>query len=202
MVKKDLPSCSDCCQLWGGWIVVIEGEISRRRAVDFHKVRISPSLLEVGDVKLVLPSGNVTMRTGTFGRGRLVADPSLSKHLAKPFTISIAPGTTGYVMDYEDVKNLLPIDMRREIEKSILNDEDDQSLGSIWVERERAKQWEVYRGKCGKEARKYVKRNKLGSDDMSAFRSVKMPKALKSLESPRRKYVHLSARLFNETGRN
>jgi CRP-like cAMP-binding protein len=199
VVKKDLPDCRNCAKLWGGWIAIIEGEITRRRTVDFRNVKIPDHMLEIGDVKIVLPSGTIAMQTNSFGPGHLVADPFLSSGLKKPFTVSIAPKSVCYHLEYEDVKNLLPIDMRREIERIIMDDQDDQSLGNIWVEKERQLQWEVYRDKCCKEARKFVKQTRKGTDANAAFRRVKLPKAVKGLQSPRRKYVPVSGRLL--TGR-
>jgi hypothetical protein len=200
MARKELPRAGHVDFVCGGWMILVEGLIARRRVVDFSKARVLPHLLEVGDVRISLPEGKLLIQTDKLEPKHLIADPSLSKSLNNPFTLSVLEDSVVYALDYQNVHDLLPIDIRREIEKLILNDPGDVELISEWVETERAKQWGLYRNRVGKEARKYVKHVKREENGTLSFRRVKPPKTLKGVESPRQRFKAVSPRLFTETG--
>jgi hypothetical protein len=166
--------------------------------VDFSQHVLPPEHLVVGDIRIVLPKGPTLVRTDTLGPNHLFADPSLSQSLKKPFLVSVLEDSVVYLLEVKDMEELLPIDIRREVEKKVLDDPGDKELILAFVEREKKKQWIFFREKCNKEARKYTRQLKVLESGGSGFRRVKPPKSAKTMKAPRRRYVPVSARLFND----
>jgi hypothetical protein len=186
----------DC--LTGGWMVIEKGQIARQRYVDFSKVEVDRTRLVIGNVEIGLPDGSVPVRTDTLGPNHLTVDPTFSKSLKKPFTLSVLDDATVLVIPYSELPNLLPLDLKREVEKIILNDPSDKELVRFWIERARNRQWELYRRRCTKEAREYVRmvnRQELG---LVVARRAKPPRAVKELEGCQQRFMPLSPSLYSE----
>ena len=180
----------------GGWVIVQSGAVARKRVADFTKVEVHPSLLEVADVKIVLPEGRVRIVTDVYGPNRMFCDPSLSTSLHKPFSIDVLEDTKVWTIRHEHVRDLLPIDVRREVEQPLLDDATDDELVRLWVANEREVQWEFYRQKCNKQARRFMKQMSRDMNGDFSCRRPKPPKAIKGIESPRRRYKKLSETLL------
>lgn len=180
----------------GGWIIVQSGAVARKRVADFTKVEIHPQLLEVADVVIVPPEGRVKVVTDVFGPNRMFCDPILGADLNKPFSIEVMEDTKVWTIRHELVRDLLPIDLRREIEQPLLVDATDEELVRLWVDNEREVQWEFYRQKCNKQARKMMKQMSREANGDFSCRRPKPPKAIKGLDSPRRRYKKLSETLM------
>jgi hypothetical protein len=188
---------SDC--LTGGWMIIEKGSIARYRFVDFSRVDIDQSRLVIGNVEIGLPESVVSIRTDVFGENHLVIDPTFSRGLRKPFTLSVIEEATVLVIPVVELPNLLPLDLKREVERIVLDDPTDKELVWFWVERERKRQWEIFKKRCTKEAREYVRmvnRQQLG---MLVERRAKPPRAIKKIDPRKQKFRKVSEALFQES---
>jgi CRP-like cAMP-binding protein len=197
--RRFVAAGSDAGYICGGWMIIEKGRISRHRAVDFRDADVEPSKLIVGNVRIELPRGKMIIETDSFGENHLVGDASLSKSHRRPFSLKIEEDCTLLVVTFEGLQDLLPIDVRREVEKTLLDDPNDARLIKFWVEREREKQWEIYRARCKKDGRRYVRQVRREATGGFAIRRAKPPRAIKPAPSPRQ-YTKLSATLDPGSG--
>jgi hypothetical protein len=187
---------SDC--LTGGWMIIESGLIGRERSIDFSNVEIDSRRLLIGNVEIGLPNGSIKVRTDTFGPHHLVVDPSFSKILKKPYNLSVLEDSVVLVIPCDELLNLLPLDIKREVEKIVLNDPTDKELANYWLERERERQWIMFKHRCTKEARAYVgmvTRQDLG---LVLVRKPKPPRAAHGSDPYRQRFRPISTSLFSE----
>jgi hypothetical protein len=161
-------------------------------------VDIDRSRLVVGNVEIGMPDSAVPARTDAFGANHLVVDPSFSERLEKPFSLSVIEEATVLVIPVVELPNLLPCDLRREVEKIVLNDPTDKELVWFWVETERTRQWEIFKKRCTKEAREYVRMVNRETAGMIIGRRAKPPRAIKRIDTKRQKFRKVSEALFSE----
>lgn len=196
MKPLHLSAGVDCTGASGGWMFIQAGKMAKRRMVDFNKCKIDPSQLIVGNVRIELPIGETRVQTDKYGPKHLVCDPCLSKMLKKAFSIAVLEDSDVWSIGYKDVKDLLPIDLRREIEATVMVDPTDDDLIKFWIDRERGKQWDIYRVRCKKEARRYVKQVSREERGDFSCRRPSLPKPIKGIQSPRQHFKKVSETLF------
>jgi CRP-like cAMP-binding protein len=187
---------ADCVS--GGWMVIEKGLVARQRIVDFSGVDIDMNRMVVGNVKIAIPTGRIQVRTDVFGPNHLIIDPTFSRGLRKPFTITVLEEATVLVFLCTELPNLLPHDVKREVEKIILDDPSDAELVKFWLERERKRQWSIYKARCSKEAREYVKQVSRETHGDFACRRPKLPKPIKGIERAKQRFKPVSKSLFAE----
>jgi hypothetical protein len=187
----------DC--LTGGWMIIEKGLIAMHRPADFSQVEVDKSRLIIGNVEIGLPDGLAPVRTDTVGPNHLVVDPSLSKGLQKPVTVSILEETTVLAIPPEELPNLLPIDLRREVEKTVLDNPTDKELVRFWVEKERKTQWDIFKARCTKEARAYVRMVHRQEVGLIIGRRAKPPRAVKGVDVGKQRFRHVSKTLVPDS---
>lgn len=167
-----------------GWIIIREGCLKQKRFVDFDLSTMDPRSIEDDQIgfNLNFPNGIQQIQTGEFGSHHCVADPSLSDKLNKPFTLIPDEDTKVFIINIEDIQNLIPTDIRKNIEKVILSDPSDDSLIRSWYEREKMIKWQVFRKSCSKEAKQYMKQDRIDNNRSFAARIPKPPKPIKDYQ--------------------
>lgn len=173
--------------IFGGFMVITSGSVRRKRFVDFSEERIEKHRLMVGDLVLKLPSNQVAIPTDHYGEKHLIADPFLSRNLKKPFLLQVLKDSKILTMKYHLVQDLIPIDILREVESKVLNEMTNSTLIEFWINQEKAIQWNLYRKRCMKEARQFVKMEKTERSGDFPGRKPKPPKSFKQYKPFRRK---------------
>lgn len=186
---KGQRSISTYCD---GWMIIKKGCLGRRRMVDFEKTLIDPRTVQDDLIgfNFKFPHGEQHLQTDEFGPFHCVADPSLSEDLSKPFSFVALEDTVVYIIN-QNALTLLPIDIRRTIEKIILDDPNDDTLVREWYTRERKVKWEMFKQSSYKLARQYIKQDKVDNDNSFPFRKPKPPRTIRkykmTYENPRNK---------------
>jgi hypothetical protein len=106
--------------------------------------------------------------------------PSMKLCALYPFTLLVTEEVTGYLLKFADLAELLLRSQSQRILKMFLDREpSDQRVKEIWVEEQEGVQWQAYRKKCVKEARKVLKTERAVSRGEWAIRKPGLPKAIK-----------------------
>lgn len=184
MTEMTIPKGSKLKSFCNGWMIIRDGCLIQSRFVDFQQSKMDFRSIEDDQIgfNLKLPEGNQNIQTGEFICNHCVADPSLSNKLNKPFTLSSIKDTQVFVINIDDIHSLIPIDIRKEIEKIILDDPSDDSLIRNWYEKEKQIKWEMYRKSCKKEASQYMKQERVDDNRTFACRIPKPPKSIKAYQ--------------------
>lgn len=184
MTEMSIPKSLKLKSFCNGWMIIRDGCLAQSRFIDFQLSKIDPRSIEDDQIgfNLCLPEGKQNFQTGEFYSNHCVADPSLSDKLNKPFTLNPVKNTEVYVIKIEDVYSLIPIDIRRKIEKIILDDPSDDTLIRNWYEKEKQIKWEKYRKACSKEANQYMKQERVDDNRTFACRIPKPPKSIKAYQ--------------------
>lgn len=185
MTEVTIPKSSKMKSFCNGWLIIRSGLLIQNRFVDFQKSKMIFTSIENDQIgfNFKLPEGRQNIQTGEFDSNHCVADPSLSINLNKPFTLTALKDTEVYVIDMSDIHDLIPIDIRREIEKIILDDPCDDSLIRNWYEKEKQIKWEIYRKSCKKEASQYMKQERIDDNRTFACRIPKPPRSIKTFQT-------------------
>lgn len=175
--------------LGNSWYVIKSGSIGRYRKVDFDQISIDERALFVGSIKIKIPKGVKLIQTETYGPKHCIADSSLSTSLNKPYELKFLEDTIIYAISYNDVKDIVPYMMRKEIEKALLNDPSDDELIRSWCEKEIVIQWQIYRHKITKETKIFWENDRIMNSGEVTCRRPPPPKQIKdhqlSCKNPR-----------------
>ena len=188
--KELLPgtSLTPDSSLLEGWFIIIDGQLARKRYVDFSRVDrcCDRRTLCVGSIPIPLPEGEKEIITDYIQTNHLSIDPYFSRNLKRPFSLHVLSKTPVkiWVLKVSDINELIPHDIRTEIISHILADPPDEEQIKIWIQKEKVRKWNIYKKRCEKEARQYVKADKAQG---TAFfeRTPRAPKSFKEFKSPR-----------------
>ena len=174
-VPKGTKNASFC----DGWIIIFTGSVGRYRKVDFSKSTYDPRVLTGGAIDIKLPTGETLIRTDVYGPGRCIIDESISESFNKPFRYTFLEDSVIYTISMYNLKIILPIHMRREIEQMIIDDPNDDYLIRKWVDHEMLIQWKVFKRKVRKESKNYHEYERIRRICNIECHKVQPPKAIK-----------------------
>jgi CRP-like cAMP-binding protein len=156
------------------FIVVEEGVFVKRRAVNFSGTKVA------SDSTIALPIGVKTVKVGQFGPREMIPVPAMRICVPFPFTLYVAEEVTGYLLKLVELASmLLNVQTQKIIRMFASNEPNDEKVIRMWIEKQEAVQWQAYRKKCVKEARRILKAQRAISMGEWAIRKAGPPKAIK-----------------------
>jgi hypothetical protein len=159
------------------FIVVEEGLLIKHRIVDFG--RQARYVETESGLSLKVPRGSRNVRIGKFGPKTMFPDPAFKLCVPYPFTMEVTEPVCAYRLKYSDILSLLLTVQVKTLVAECKNEPTDAQVIDEWVQRQEAVQWEAFKRKCMKEARKQVKVERAVRNGEWGFRKAGIPKALK-----------------------
>lgn len=158
------------------FIVVEEGLLVKQRLVDFTGHRVDQS---ASSIQVQIPRGKHTVRVANFGPKTMFPDPALKKYVPYPFTLYVAEPVIAWQLKVKDLASMLLTVQMQKITDAYRDEPNDDQVVNIWIEKQRAIQWQAFKRKCVKEARQMVKVEKLVQNGQWGQRNPAPPKAIK-----------------------
>jgi CRP-like cAMP-binding protein len=156
------------------FIVVEEGVLVKRRVVNFSGTKVA------SDSTIALPMGAKSVKVGQFGPREMIPVPAMRICVPFPFTLYVEEEVTGYLLKLVELASmLLNVQTQKIIRAFASNEPNDEKVIQMWIAKQEAVQWQGYRKKCVKEARRILKAQKAISRGEWAIRKAGPPKAIK-----------------------
>jgi CRP-like cAMP-binding protein len=162
------------------FIVVEEGLLWKRRTVDFTGYK-ADEMAESG-LAITIPTGKHTVRVRTFQAKSMFPDPALTEYVPYPFTLVVLEPVVAYRLKVKDLASMLLTAQMQRIRDEFRDEPDDAQVVKIWIAEHQAKQWQLFKQKCVKEAREMVKVEKAIMRGQWGLRLPAPPKAIKDHE--------------------
>ncbi|OHT12316.1 hypothetical protein TRFO_17897 [Tritrichomonas foetus] len=193
VIEMKIPKGTKRKSFCDGWIVVQSGSVSKHRKVNFNLSSIDPRALSGGAIDIRLPKGETYVKLEVLGPDSIIADPSLTSNFKKPYKLEFMEDTVIYCISMNDLRDLLPISFRRNLEKQLLDDPSDDYLIRKWIEREMVVKWQMYKKSISKESKNYAEYEKIMKTGFASCRRM-FPKMIKdhqvTCQNPRFKAIH------------
>ncbi|KAH0789333.1 cyclic nucleotide-binding domain containing protein [Histomonas meleagridis] len=170
-----------------GFFVVEEGLLAKQRVVDFstYKESNKPNQNDNNfSIPIKIPKGKHSVRVANYGPKTMFPDPNLKDYVPYPFTITVIEPAITFELKLSDLSSLLLTTQIQKIKESIRNEPTDSEVIQMWIQKQQAIQWKLFKHKCVKEARKTIKVEKDISNGMFAVRKSGPPKPIKNRSLP------------------
>lgn len=161
------------------WLVIKSGNVSKFRLVNFDNSSIDQRALFVGSIKIPLLKGVKNIKTDSYKSGDCTIDPSLCNSIDDSFELRFVEDTIIFAIDKNDVKDIIPNWIKKDIERTLFNHPPEQNLIRSWCEKEMEIQWHIFRHSCSKEAKNYVENERIRMTGEVECRKPFPPKQIK-----------------------
>ncbi|OHT12444.1 hypothetical protein TRFO_17719 [Tritrichomonas foetus] len=183
MYSKKLEKGKIFTKLCKGWIFIQSGCLVKRKRIDFNNHTIYNDD-QNNSINVEIPNGETLIQTEEFHENHLIPDPSLSKEYKNEhYSLKAVDDTLLYIIDIDDIQNILPFEFRREIEKIIYKGNSDDELVKKWLEIEKSIRWKIFKDDCVKGAKLYAKQEQFDQNGGFPYRKPCPPKPLKDFKT-------------------
>lgn len=158
--------------------IIDKGLVAQHRIVNFAGHKYKPKHIEIQ-----LPRGERNVKVREYTTGEMFPDPAMKECVQKPFTISVIEPTTVYQLRMKDLAALLLNSQLQRLIDVIKVQPLDEEVIDMWIERQESVQWETFKHKCVKEARKAHKVQKAVAVGEWGMRKCGPPKSIKEHRS-------------------
>jgi hypothetical protein len=155
--------------------------VDKLRLIDFSPVK-KESLCDPrsGDIlTLKVPADKTNVSVEKMGTKRLFPHPRMENWVPFRFSLVVIEPVQLIQIKYSDMTALLPQTRLDKIREMVVDEPNDQQVIEIWIERQRAVQWQNYKKQCVKSARHEMKFERLITNGQYGFRIPGNPKSFK-----------------------
>ncbi|OHT07110.1 cyclic nucleotide-binding domain containing protein [Tritrichomonas foetus] len=165
-----------------GFIVIEEGLMAKQRSVDFSTFKRRDQQGQI-KISVTIPTGKHTVRVVTLGPKMMVPDPGQKEYVSYPFSLVVLEPVQCYILKTSDLSSMLLSTHLEKIKSAFRAEPTDNEVIKMYIDKQEAIHWQLFKKKCVKEAREIVKIEKAIMNGQWAIRKPGIPKRIKDHKS-------------------
>lgn len=162
-----------------GFLLIEEGLLIKQRVVDFSLFEKKYKQKFDGTLVSNYPKGRFPVKTKTYGPKTMFPDPDLTDFVPYAFSMIVVEPAICHILKLGDLETMLLTTQIQKIRDQYRDEPNDEQVIKMWIERQEEIQWQAFKRKCVKEARKIVKVERDILNGQWAMRKSGHPKPIK-----------------------
>lgn len=163
----------------GCFIVIEEGLLAKQRVVDFSIYKSKDMNANQRHLSIALPPGRHAVTVAMHGPKTMFPDPTLKDFVSYPFSMTVIEPASFYLLKVSDMTSMLLNTQIERIKNAVRAEPTDIEVIRMYIDKQEAIQWQLFKKKCVKEARESIKMEKSITNGQWPMRRSGVPKRIK-----------------------